>query len=81
MLGRSSRVRPASLMAAAVAASGAVFLHSGAADPLGSQALTGHGRTSRIRSSFEAGSPRPSRFEVVTHRLPSGATSTVRSRP
>jgi len=24
---------------------------------------------------------RPSRLEVVTHRLPSGATTTVRSRP
>lgn len=37
--------------------------------------------TSRIRSSPGAGAPRPSRFEVVTHRLPFGATTTVRSRP
>ena len=28
-----------------------------------------------------SGSPRPSRFEVVTHSAPSGATSTVRRRP
>ena len=28
-----------------------------------------------------AGSPRPSRLEVVTHRLPSGAATTVRIRP
>ena len=41
----------------------------------------GSGRTSRIRSSSSAGSPRPSRLEVVTHRLPSGAATTVRSRP
>ena len=39
------------------------------------------GRISRIRSSPAEGSPRPSRFDVVTQRLPSGATTTVRSRP
>ena len=47
-----------------------------------SAAREGHdGLTTRIRSSSAAGSPRPSRLDVVTQRLPSGATSTVRSRP
>jgi hypothetical protein len=40
-----------------------------------------HGRTRRMRSSPSRGSPRPSRFDVVTHRAPPGARSTVRMRP
>ena len=39
------------------------------------------GSTSRIRSSRRAGSPRPSRLDVVTHSRPSGAVTTVRIRP
>ena len=34
-----------------------------------------------IRSSAGVGSPRPSWFDVVTHSVPSGAVTTVRSRP
>ena len=45
------------------------------------RATVSSGRTTRIRSSCAAGSPRPSRLDVVTHRLPSGATTTVRIRP
>src|SRR4051794_37557998 len=38
-------------------------------------------RTSRMRSSPAAGSPRPSRLLVVSQRFPSGAATTVRTRP
>ena len=40
-----------------------------------------HGRTAMIRSSPDRGDPRPSRFEVATHSVPSGAATTVRMRP
>ena len=34
-----------------------------------------------MRSSPLRGDPRPSRLDVVTHRVPSGAAATVRMRP
>ena len=34
-----------------------------------------------MRSSSAVGVPRPSRLLVVTHRVPSGAVTAVRSRP
>ena len=38
-------------------------------------------RTATMRSSPERGAPRPSRLEVATHSVPSGAAATVRMRP
>jgi len=38
-------------------------------------------RTATMRSSPSRGAPRPSRLEVATHKLPSGAAATVRMRP
>ena len=49
--------------------------------PAGGAAVQEPGSTSRMRSSAAAGSPRPSRLDVVTHSMPSGATTTVRIRP
>ncbi len=45
------------------------------------RALPAQGRTRMIRSSAGVGSPRPSWLDVVSHRRPSGAVTTVRSRP
>ena len=38
-------------------------------------------RTAMMRSSPDRGEPRPSRLEVATHSVPSGAAATVRIRP
>jgi len=38
-------------------------------------------RTATIRSSPSRGDPRPSRLDVATHSVPSGAATTVRMRP
>ena len=40
-----------------------------------------HTRTAMMRSSPSRGEPRPSRLDVVTHSVPSGAAATVRIRP
>ena len=40
-----------------------------------------HTRTAMIRSSPSRGEPRPSRLDVATHSVPSGAATTVRMRP
>jgi len=47
----------------------------------GVDGLAPSGGKRRIRSSTAAGVPRPSRLLVVTQSEPSGARSTVRSRP